>query len=562
MTPIHPDQRERSRVHRWDSPARRAVLGLLVTVPVLGLAGWATAAAAPGAARPAVIGCAVVAGALVSAAVAAAAHRGAALARAAMALRALEFRAAQAEARAAEAGAIAETNRLAAERAEAEVRELRERAAASERRAAAAEQQAAASAQRTAAAERDLGHTVGTALPALVEQLRGRVPVEEALAGIGQPATGPLRDLLRTVGGELSRERQKRTEMVAAFRSIAGRLQALVAGNLARLREMQDRYEADALDDLFQLDSTTSQTGRMADRVAVLTGALSGKHWPRPIVIWRVLRAATSRIEGLERVEIRCTSEQAVVGAAAEKVITLLAELIDNAVSFSPPSTLVNVYVQEVPRGLAVEIADSGLAMRPDMLARAQQAVADDPSSMLKLSGTRQGLLVVGMIARKFGLRVRYQSSATGGTAVTVLIPQQLLTEPRADHHAPDHDAPGHEAPGHEASGHDAVGHHTAAPPLPSRRPPSRSRPEEPSGERSEEPSEERSGAHPLTPEGLPRRRRKQVETGTERGAEPPAPPPPVRKKPAEAGNRFGSFHTAVKQDRTRTTPRSEGTTS
>ncbi|MFI0777994.1 sensor histidine kinase [Streptomyces sp. NPDC021212] len=535
MTPILPDQRQWSRAGRGNSPAKRALLGLLVTVPVLGIAGWAAAAAASDAARPAVIRCALVAGALVAAAVAAAAHRGAALARAESAVRALEIRAAQAEARAAEAGAIAETNRLAAERADAEVGELRDRAAASEQRAVAAEQRAAASEQRTAAAERDLDHAVGTALPALVNELRGRVPVDQALAGIDRPATGPLRGLLETVGGELSRERQKRTEMVAAFRSIAGRLQALVAGNLARLREMQDRYESDALDDLFQLDGTSSQTGRMADRIAILTGALSGKHWPRPIVIWRVLRAATSRIEGLERVEIRCSSEQAVVGAAAEKVITLLAELIDNAVSFSPPSTAVNVYVQEVPRGLAVEIADSGLAMQPDMLARAQQAVAEDPSSMLKLSGTRQGLLVVGMIARKFGLRVSYRSSATGGTAVTVLIPQQLLTEPRAEHHV-------------------------AAPPLPSRTPLSRSWP--PSGERAGERSGERAGDHPLTPEGLPRRRRKQVETGAERGAEPSAPPPPVRKKPAEAGNRFGSFHTAVKQDRTRTTPRPEGTAS
>ncbi|MEU0842989.1 ATP-binding protein [Streptomyces sp. NPDC005962] len=550
------------------------MLGLLVTVPVLGIAGWAAAVAVPGAARSAVIGCAVVAGVLVSAAVAAAAHRGAALVRAESAVRALEFRAAQAEARAAEAGAIAETNRLTAERAEAEIRELRDRVAASEqqvaaveRQAAASEQQAAASEQRAAAVERDLDHSVGTALPALVEQLRGRVPVDQALAGIERPATGPLRALLESVGGELSRERQRRTEMVAAFRSVAGRLQALVAGNLARLREMQDRYDADALDDLFQLDSTTSQTGRMADRIAVLTGALSGKHWPRPIVIWRVLRAATSRIEGLERVEIRCSSEQAVVGAAAEKVITLLAELIDNAVSFSPPSTAVNVYVQEVPRGIAVEIADSGLAMQPDMLARAQQAVADDPSSMLKLSGTRQGLLVVGMIARKFGLRVRYQSSATGGTSVTVLIPQQLLTEPRAEHHAPEHHAPEHRAPDGHAPGHrapdgHAPGHRTASPVLPSRRPPSPPPHEKPHEKPREEPSEERSGAHPLTAEGLPRRRRKQVETGTERGAAPPAPPPPVRKKPAEAGNRFGSFHTAVKQDRTRTTPRSEGTTS
>lgn len=553
MTPIHPDQRQRSRAREGNSPAGRALLGLLVTVPVLGIAGWAAAVAVPGAARSVVIGCAVVAGVLVSAAVAAAAHRGAALVRAESAVRALEFRAAQAEARAAEAGAIAETNRLTAERAEVEIRELRDRVAASERQVAAVERQAAASERRAATVERDLDHTVGTALPALVEQLRGRVPVDQALAGIERPVTGPLRALLESVGGELSRERQRRTEMVAAFRSVAGRLQALVAGNLARLREMQDRYDADALDDLFQLDSTTSQTGRMADRIAVLTGALSGKHWPRPIVIWRVLRAATSRIEGLERVEIRCSSEQAVVGAAAEKVITLLAELIDNAVSFSPPSTAVNVYVQEVPRGIAVEIADSGLAMQPDMLARAQQAVADDPSSMLKLSGTRQGLLVVGMIARKFGLRVRYQSSATGGTSVTVLIPQQLLTEPRAEHHAPEHHVPEHRGPEHRAPGH-----HAAAPVLPSRRSPSPPPHEKP----HEKPSEERSGAHPLTAEGLPRRRRKQVETGTERGAAPPAPPPPVRKKPAEAGNRFGSFHTAVKQDRTRTTPRSEGTTS
>ncbi|MFI0815069.1 sensor histidine kinase [Streptomyces sp. NPDC021098] len=522
MTPIHLDQRERSSARQWNSPTKRALLGLLMTVPVLGIAGWATAAAAPDAARPAVIGCAAVAGVLVCAAVAAAAHRGAALAR-----------------------------------AEAEIRELRGLAAGAERRAADAEQRstaseerAAAAEQRAAAVERDLDHAVGTALPALVEQLRGRVPADQALAGIERPAGGPLRTLLETVGGELSRERGRRTEMVAAFRSIAGRLQALVAGNLARLREMQDRYEADALDDLFQLDSTTSQTGRMADRIAVLTGALSGKHWPRPIVIWRVLRAATSRIEGLERVEIRCSSEQAVVGAAAEKVITLLAELIDNAVSFSPPSTVVNVYVQEVPRGLAVEIADSGLAMQPDMLARAQQAVTDDPSSMLKLSGTRQGLLVVGMIARKFGLRVSYQSSATGGTAVTVLIPQQLLTEPRADHHAPEHHAPEHDAPAdHAPAAHSPV-RRAAAPPLPTRRPSSR-------------PEEEGDGGRSLTPEGLPRRRRKQVETGTGRDAEPVTPPPsPVRKKPAEAGNRFGSFHTAVKQDRTRTTSRSEGTTS
>ncbi|MGR3931550.1 sensor histidine kinase [Streptomyces sp. BRA346] len=519
MTPIHPDQRDRSRARRWNSPAKRALLGLLVAAPVLGIAGWTAAAAAPEAARPAMAGCAVAAGALVSATAAAAAHRGAAL-----------------------------------RRAQGEIRELRARVATSEQRAAAAEQRAAASERRIAAAERELDHTVGTALPALVEQLRGRVPEDQALAGIERPATGPLRALLETMGGELSRERQKRTEMVAAFRSIAGRLQALVAGNLARLREMQDRYEADALDDLFQLDSTTSQTGRMADRIAILTGALSGKHWPRPIVIWRVLRAATSRIEGLERVQIRCTSELAVVGAAAEKVITLLAELIDNAVSFSPPSTAVHVYVQEVPRGIAVEIADSGLAMQPDMLARAQQAVAADPSSMLKLSGTRQGLLVVGMIARKFGLRVSYQASATGGTAVTVLIPQQLLTEPRADHHAPGHHATVGHAPERRATVRP-----NAAPPLPSRRPPSRP---SPSQERTEARSEDRSGTHSLTPEGLPRRRRKQVESGTERAAQPPAPPPPVRKKRAEAaGNRFGSFHTAVKQDRTRTTPRSEGTT-
>ncbi|MEV5147337.1 ATP-binding protein [Streptomyces sp. NPDC052727] len=231
--------------------------------------------------------------------------------------------------------------------------------------------------------------------------------------------------------GELERARRERAAAVAATSNAAARMQALATATLADLRAMEDRHtDEEVLADLLHLDHRTAQAGRLADSIAVLTGARSGRRWARPIGMESILRGAMGRIAGYRRVRVHSVSEAAVAGHAAEGVMHALAELLDNAANFSPPTAEVHVYVEEVPAGVIVSVEDSGLVMGEVQLRRAERAVSGDVAELGGLTGTRLGLAVVGRLARKHGLTVSFRPSARGGTGVLLLIPQEILTSP------------------------------------------------------------------------------------------------------------------------------------
>ncbi|MFD3734395.1 ATP-binding protein [Streptomyces sp. NPDC058632] len=219
-----------------------------------------------------------------------------------------------------------------------------------------------------------------------------------------------------------------RAAALSATANAAGRMQALSTGMLADLRAMEDKHhDEEVLADLLHLDHRTAQAGRLADSVAVLTGARSGRRWARPIGMESILRGAMGRISGYRRVRVHSTADVAVAGHAAEGVMHALAELLDNAATFSPPTAEVHVYVEEVPAGVIVSVEDSGLVMGDAQLRRAERAVAGETAGLGGLTGTRLGLAVVGRLARRYGLRVSYRPSARGGTGVLMLLPQDLL---------------------------------------------------------------------------------------------------------------------------------------
>ncbi|MBF6166143.1 sensor histidine kinase [Streptomyces gardneri] len=228
----------------------------------------------------------------------------------------------------------------------------------------------------------------------------------------------------------------RRAAAMAAFAGAAGRMQAMTTGMLAELREMEHRHgDPTVLADLLQLDHRTAQAGRLADSIAVLSGARSGRRWAKPIAMESILRGAMGRVAGYQRVRLRAIADIAISGHAAEGVMHALAELLDNACNFSPPTTEVHVYAAEVPAGVIITIEDSGLVMSASALRRAEAAVsATGPDArgsgvdLSSLTGTRLGLAVVGHLARKHGLTVSYRPSAIGGTAVVVVIPRDLTT--------------------------------------------------------------------------------------------------------------------------------------
>ncbi|PWI09483.1 ATP-binding protein [Streptomyces sp. NWU339] len=295
-----------------------------------------------------------------------------------------------------------------------------------------------------------------------------------------------------------------RAAALSATANAAGRMQALSTGMLADLRAMEDKHhDEEVLADLLHLDHRTAQAGRLADSVAVLTGARSGRRWARPIRMESILRGAMGRISGYRRVRVHSAADTAVAGHAAEGVMHALAELLDNAANFSPPTAEVHVYVEEVPAGVIVSVEDSGLVMGEAQLRRAERAVSGETSGLGGLTGTRLGLAVVGRLARRYGLRVSYRPSARGGTGVLMLVPQDILVSPDAPHIPP----AGAPAP---------TGTRTGAHTRPAR--PARSEAEAPAG----------AAPGPSAP-GLPQR------TGT-RPAEAPAVHPADATAPTETG--------------------------
>ncbi|HET6501984.1 MAG TPA: ATP-binding protein [Amycolatopsis sp.] len=287
---------------------------------------------------------------------------------------------------------------------------------------------------RNRAAESELTRLGNETLPSVVRKLREGTPAEIALTQVSQPPTEIHRNILRTMAVEIGAGERQRAAAMAACANAAGRVQAMATSMLADLRDMEDRHSEDVLGDLLELDHRTAQVGRLADSIAVLAGARSGRRWTKPIVMESILRGAMGRISAYQRIHVHSTSSAAIAGYAAEDVMHVLAELMDNGTKFSAPSEEVHVYVEELHNGLVVTTEDAGLGMKSQALERAKTAVsASEPLDLAKLSGTRLGLAVVGSLARKHRLEVFFRPSSRGGTGVVVRIPNQLLAQDRVD---------------------------------------------------------------------------------------------------------------------------------
>jgi hypothetical protein len=141
-----------------------------------------------------------------------------------------------------------------------------------------------------------------------------------------------------------------------------------------------------------------------------------------------------SEVEDYARVNAATQSRAALAGSAVTDVIHLLAELVENATSFSPPETPVQIGGQRVANGFVVEIEDRGLGMPEADLAKANEQLRDPPE--FRLSGSvRLGLYVVGRLAQRHGIRVELRASPYGGTLAIVLIPMTVIEDSAAASH-------------------------------------------------------------------------------------------------------------------------------
>jgi anti-sigma regulatory factor (Ser/Thr protein kinase) len=283
-------------------------------------------------------------------------------------------------------------------------------------------------------------------LPSVVDRLgRGEevdVAAEAPPLAFGTDAVGQVSRAFNTVQETAIRSAVEQAELRRGIRdvllSLARRTQTLVHRQLTLLDRMERReMETAELEDLFRLDHLATRMRRNAENLIVLSGATPARGWRRSVPMMDVVRAAVAEIEDYTRVTVLPMGSIALAGRAVGDITHLLAELIENAVSFSPPPAVVQVSAHVTARGYAIEIEDRGLGIAEERLDAINARISDPPEFNMSRS-VQLGLFVVGRLAQRYGVRVTLKNSAYGGTTAVVLIPGDLLIdEPDIDVGAP-----------------------------------------------------------------------------------------------------------------------------
>jgi signal transduction histidine kinase len=214
------------------------------------------------------------------------------------------------------------------------------------------------------------------------------------------------------------------------FVHLSRRLQSLVHRQIELLDRLEnDVEEPDLLKGLFNVDHLATRVRRHAENLAVLGGAVPRRQWTKPVSVMEVLRSAVSETLDYARVQVIPRASGSINGYAVADVIHLLAELVENATTFSPPDTKVIVRASPVAAGLAIEIDDRGLGMRREEYERLNGLLREPGAISVRelLEGGRIGLYVVARLALRHNIAIQLEPNITGGIQALVVLPQPLL---------------------------------------------------------------------------------------------------------------------------------------
>ncbi|MER6363845.1 nitrate- and nitrite sensing domain-containing protein [Kitasatospora sp. NPDC001527] len=222
----------------------------------------------------------------------------------------------------------------------------------------------------------------------------------------------------------------------AMFTNLSRRSQGLIQRQLSLISELESREaDPDQLANLFKLDHLATRMRRNGENLLVLAGEDPGRRWTRPVPLVDVLRAAASEVEQYERIELAAVPSAEVAGRVVNDLVHLLAELLENATSFSSPQTRVRVTGHALPDGrVLVEIHDTGIGLSPDDLAEINERLANPPTVDVSVS-RRMGLFVVGRLSLRHGIRIQLRPSDSGGTTALVMLPVDVTNS--ADRRGP-----------------------------------------------------------------------------------------------------------------------------
>ncbi|MBC9723520.1 nitrate- and nitrite sensing domain-containing protein [Streptomyces sp. TRM68367] len=274
-------------------------------------------------------------------------------------------------------------------------------------------------------------------LPMLVDQLSRTDPgrVDTRVAPIPITTTDEIGEVARAFD-QVHREAVRlaaeqallRGNINAIFTNLSRRNQSLIEGQLTLITELENNEaDPDQLENLFKLDHIATRMRRNGENLLVLAGEEPGRRWDQPVPLVDVLRAATSEVEQYERIELQGVPEAEIHGRAVTDLVHLLAELLENATTFSSPQTKVRVTATRLPDGrVMIEIHDKGIGLTAEDFADINHKLANPPTVDAAIS-QRMGLFVVGRLSDRHGIRVQLRPSGEqAGTTSLVMLPEAI----------------------------------------------------------------------------------------------------------------------------------------
>lgn len=274
-------------------------------------------------------------------------------------------------------------------------------------------------------------------LPALVDRIRNGAPdqqleMPEAFTGEGTDELVQLANALnamQTTAIDLAvSQARARTNVAANLASLGRRNQGLLARAGAGLKELGARNPTHEDDQLVRLDRLVTRAKRNAESLLVLAGSEPPKaRSGAPVAIAAVVATAAQRIEASDRLATPDLDPIGVHGLAADDVVGLLAELIENAANFSPPERPVRIKGELRADGYQISIIDEGIGMSIEALSLANRRVST-ASEFDQTTSRVFGLMVVGHRSQRNGIEVRLDQAASGrGIAVRIKLPPPIL---------------------------------------------------------------------------------------------------------------------------------------
>ncbi|WP_433300682.1 sensor histidine kinase [Actinoplanes sp. CA-030573] len=222
-----------------------------------------------------------------------------------------------------------------------------------------------------------------------------------------------------------------RTSVSAMFLNLARRSQSLVDRMIGELDSIE-RTEEDPkrLARLFELDHLATRMRRNDENLLVLAGADSSAPRREDALLVDALRASQSEVELYNRIEFGTVdTDVAIAALAVNDVVRLVAELLDNATRFSPPTTTVVADGRRIRDYVVIQVEDRGLGMSEEQMDSLNRRLAETPN--VDVAAFRlMGLAVVSRLASRYGIRVELRANLEGGTVAQVILPASIVVLP------------------------------------------------------------------------------------------------------------------------------------